>query len=36
MDDQVAIKRCRAGDKDAFRHIVQRYQAEAIGHAVGN
>jgi RNA polymerase sigma-70 factor (ECF subfamily) len=34
MDDQVAIKRCRAGDKDAFRHIVQRYQAEAIGHAV--
>jgi RNA polymerase sigma-70 factor, ECF subfamily len=34
MDDAVAIKRCRAGDKDAFRHIVQRYQAEAIGHAV--
>jgi len=34
MDDQSAIKRCRAGDKDAFRHIVDRYQAEAIGHAV--
>ena len=34
MDDAVAIKRCRAGDKEAFRHLVERYQAEAIGHAV--
>ena len=34
MDDQTAIQRCRAGDKDAFRHIVQHYQAEAIGHAI--
>ena len=33
MDDLVAITRCREGDKDAFRHIVERYQAEAIGHA---
>ena len=34
MDDQAAIERCRAGDKDAFRHVVQHYQAEAIGHAL--
>jgi len=34
MDDQAAIERCRAGDKEAFRHIVEHYQAEAIGHAV--
>ena len=34
MDDQKAIQRCRAGDKEAFRFIVERYQAEAIGHAI--
>ena len=34
MDDQAAIERCRAGDKEAFRHVVERYQAEAIGHAI--
>ena len=34
MDDQTAIQRCKAGDKDAFRHIVHHYQAEAIGHAI--
>lgn len=34
MDDQEAIERCRAGDKEAFRHVVERYQAEAVGHAV--
>lgn len=34
MDDPAAIRRCRAGDKDAFRYIVERYQAEAIGHAI--
>jgi RNA polymerase sigma-70 factor (ECF subfamily) len=33
MDDQAAIERCRAGDSEAFRHIVEHYQAEAIGHA---
>ena len=33
MDDHAAIKRCRAGDNEAFRHVVERYQAEAIGHA---
>jgi RNA polymerase sigma-70 factor (ECF subfamily) len=34
MDDPVAIKRCQAGDKDAFRFLVERYQAEAVGHAL--
>ena len=34
MDDQAAIERCRAGDVYAFRHVVERYQAEALGHAV--
>jgi RNA polymerase sigma-70 factor (ECF subfamily) len=33
MDDRAAIERCRAGDTDAFRHIVERYQSEALGHA---
>jgi RNA polymerase sigma-70 factor (ECF subfamily) len=34
MDDAEAIRKCRAGDKEAFRHVVERYQAQAIGHAV--
>jgi RNA polymerase sigma-70 factor (ECF subfamily) len=34
MDDATAIRQCRAGDKEAFRHLVERYQAEAIGHAI--
>ncbi len=34
MDDQSAIEKCRAGDTEAFRHIVESYQAEALGHAV--
>jgi len=34
MDDQAAIERCRAGDNEAFRHIVEHYQGEAIGHAI--
>jgi RNA polymerase sigma-70 factor, ECF subfamily len=34
MDDLGAIRRCQTGDKDAFRHIVERYQAEAMGHAL--
>ena len=34
MDDQTAIEKCRAGDKEAFRYLVEHYQAEAIGHAV--
>lgn len=34
MDDNTAIQKCRAGDWDAFRHLVERYQTEALGHAV--
>ncbi|HSE26443.1 MAG TPA: sigma-70 family RNA polymerase sigma factor [Pyrinomonadaceae bacterium] len=34
MDDPVAIKKCKAGDKDAFRYLVERYQIEAMGHAL--
>jgi RNA polymerase sigma-70 factor, ECF subfamily len=35
MNDPTAIQQCRAGDKEAFRHLVERYQAEAVGHAIG-
>jgi RNA polymerase sigma-70 factor (ECF subfamily) len=35
MDDSTAIRQCLAGDKEAFRHLVERYQAEAVGHAIG-
>ena len=34
MDDKTAIQKCKEGDKDAFRHVVERYQAEAMGHAI--
>jgi RNA polymerase sigma-70 factor, ECF subfamily len=34
MDDSTAIGKCREGDQDAFRYLVERYQAQAIGHAV--
>lgn len=34
MDDPAAIKRCKAGDKEAFGYLVERYQAEAMGHAL--
>ena len=33
MDDREAIKRCRDGDKEAFRHLVEQYQRQALGHA---
>jgi RNA polymerase sigma-70 factor, ECF subfamily len=33
MDDRDAIRLCKAGDGEAYRHLVTRYQAEAIGHA---
>ena len=39
MDDRTAIERCRKGDTEAFRHIVEQYQSQALGHAtaiVGN
>ena len=34
MEDSVAIERCKRGDKDAFRYLVERYQSEAVGHAL--
>ncbi|HBR69309.1 MAG TPA: hypothetical protein DEA55_08050 [Rhodospirillaceae bacterium] len=34
MDDAAAIERCLNGEKDAYRHLVERYQKQAIAHAV--
>ena len=34
MDDEAAIEQCRAGNADAFRQIVERYETEAMGHAL--
>ena len=34
MDDAAAIRSCRSGDGHAFRHLVERYQREAMGHAI--
>ena len=33
-DDANVIKRCLKGEKEAFRYIVERYQAQAVGHAL--
>ena len=33
MDDAAASEACRAGDVDAFRHFVDRYQRRALAHA---
>ena len=33
MDDAAAIRACRAGSVDAFRHLVDRYQRRALAHA---
>ncbi len=33
MDDAAAVRACRAGDADAFRHLVARYQDRALAHA---
>jgi RNA polymerase sigma-70 factor (ECF subfamily) len=33
MDDAAAIRACRAGDVDAFRHFVDRYQSRALAQA---
>lgn len=35
MDDSDALRACRAGDRQAFRHLVESYQRQAIGHATG-
>ncbi|MEO7660662.1 MAG: RNA polymerase sigma factor [Pyrinomonadaceae bacterium] len=34
MDDLATIKRCLNGETDAFRHLVEGYQKQAVGHAV--
>jgi RNA polymerase sigma-70 factor (ECF subfamily) len=33
MDDAAAIRACRTGNVDAFRHFVDRYQSRALAHA---
>lgn len=34
MDDAEVIKRCQQGDREAFRHLVERYQKRAVAHAM--
>ena len=34
MDDAEAIKRCQQGDREVFRHLVERYQKRAVTHAL--
>jgi RNA polymerase sigma-70 factor (ECF subfamily) len=34
MDDVATIERCLNGEKDAYRHLVERYQKQAVAHAV--
>ena len=34
MDDSRAIRECQNGDKNAFRVLVERYQRQAVGHAI--
>src|SRR6476661_608490 len=34
MDDSIAIERCLKGEKEAFRFLVERYQAQAVGHSL--
>jgi RNA polymerase sigma-70 factor, ECF subfamily len=33
MDDEIAIEKCRSGDQEAFRHLVERYQRPAVNQA---
>jgi len=33
MDDGTAIEKCRNGEHEAFRHLVERYQRQAMTHA---
>ncbi len=33
MNDATAIKECQSGNAEAFRHLVERYQRQAAGHA---
>jgi RNA polymerase sigma-70 factor, ECF subfamily len=34
MDDSRAIRECQDGETSAFRILVERYQKQAVGHAV--
>ena len=34
MDDVAVIRACQAGDWETFRFLVERYQREALGHAL--
>ena len=34
MEDAEAIKRCQQGDREVFRHLVERYQKRAVAHAL--
>ena len=34
MDDLTAIEKCRDGEREAFRFLVERYQKQAAGHAM--
>jgi RNA polymerase sigma-70 factor (ECF subfamily) len=34
MDDSIIIERCLKGEKEAFRFLVERYQAQAVGHSL--
>jgi RNA polymerase sigma-70 factor, ECF subfamily len=34
MDDATAIERCLNGENDVYRHLVERYQKQAVAHAV--
>lgn len=34
MDDSGAIQKCQNGETSAFRILVERYQKQAVGHAV--
>jgi len=33
MDDESAIEKCKNGEREAFRHLVERYQRQAVSHA---
>lgn len=33
MNDSAALKNCIDGDKESFRHLVERYQNQAVAHA---
>lgn len=34
MNDAEAIKRCQQGEREAFRHLVERYQKRAVAHGI--